>query len=48
MQNFWNPFIPEDSWKNKARIESIKAIQQREADKKQKQVQEAIKELMKK
>ena len=43
-----NPFLPEDSWKNKARLESIRAIQERERAKQKQKVQELIADLIKK
>lgn len=42
-----NPFLPEDQWKNKARLESIEAIKQREAQKQQQKVQQAVESLHK-
>jgi len=42
-----NPFTHEDQWKNKARLESIKAIKQREAQKQQQKVRDAIEYLLK-
>ena len=42
-----NPFLPEDSWKNKARLESIEAIKQREAEKQQQKVRDAVEALFK-
>lgn len=47
MQNYNNPFLPEDQWKNKARLESIEAIKQREAQKQQQKVRDAIESLLK-
>ena len=48
MQNkFNNPFLPEDSWKNKARLETIKANQQQEAEKQQQKVRDAVEALSK-
>lgn len=48
MQNkFDNPFLECDSWKNKARLESIKAIQQREAEKQKQKVRDAVESLSK-
>lgn len=46
-KNYDNPFLECDAWKNKARLESIKAIQQREAEKKQKLVKDAVEALYK-
>jgi len=43
-----NPFLPEDSWKNKARLESIKIIQERERAKQRQKVQELVADLIKK
>lgn len=37
-----NPFTHEDSWKNKARLESIERIKQHEAIKQQQKVKEAV------
>ena len=42
-----NPFHHDDHWKNKARLESIKAMQEREALKQQQKVQESIESLLK-
>lgn len=42
-----NPFLPCDSWKNKARLEAIEAIKQREAEKQQQKVRDAVEALHK-
>ena len=47
-KNYNNVFLPEDSWKNKARLEAIEAIKQREAEKQQKKVRDAVESLYKK
>lgn len=48
MQNkFDNPFLECDAWKNKARLESIEKIKQREAEKQQQKVLDAVEALHK-
>lgn len=42
-----NPYLPEDSWKNKARIEAIEKAKQREAEKQQQKVRDAVEALHK-
>ena len=47
MSKFDNPYLPEDSWKNKSRLESIESIKRREAEKQQQKVQDAVETLSK-
>jgi len=47
MNKFDNPYLPEDSWKNKARLESIESIKRREAEKQQQKVRDAVEALSK-
>jgi len=42
-----NPFLPEDHWKNKSRLEAIEKVKQREAEKQQKKVQDSVEYLYK-
>lgn len=38
----YNPFLPEDSWKNKPLLEAIEAIKKKEAEKQQQKIRDAV------